>query len=135
MKKRGSKLSLCQNLAMAPTYTHKQQNKKDKKEKKRGLPLCPKLAMELTYTHKQRNKMKKRKKMGAWAPLVLRVDDGAHLHAQATKHKEKKKKKSELNFLPRLIKLVLPNSPLLKLQALHFQALSSLNPNSQLVME
>jgi hypothetical protein len=51
--------------------------------------------------------------MGAWAPPPLRVDDGAHLHPQATKHKEKKKR--EL----RLIKLVLLNSPLLKLQALH----------------
>jgi len=32
-------------------------------------------------------------------PLLLRVDDGAHLHPQATKHKEKRKKKRELSRL------------------------------------
>jgi hypothetical protein len=37
MKKRGSKVPLCQNLAMAPTCTHKQQNKK-KKKGELGLP-------------------------------------------------------------------------------------------------
>jgi hypothetical protein len=65
--------------------------------------------------------MKNKIKMGTWAPLVLRVDDGAHLHPQATKHKEKKKK--ELDFLLRLIKLAS------KLSAP--QALSSQNPNIQ----
>jgi hypothetical protein len=33
---------------------------------------------------------------------LLRVDDGAHLHLQATKHIEKRKKRRELDFLPRL---------------------------------
>jgi len=50
-KKKGSKLPLCQNLAMAPAYTHKQQNKKKKKGKK-----------------------------GPWAPSLLKVNDEAHMH-------------------------------------------------------
>jgi len=32
-------------------------------------------------------------------PPLLRVDDGAHLHPQATKHKEKRKKKKEMSRL------------------------------------
>ncbi len=38
--------------------------------------------------------------MGAWAPFLLRVDDGAHMHPQATKHGGEKKKK-ELDILPK----------------------------------
>jgi len=44
---------------MAPTRTHKQQNKKKKKGR---LPFCQKLAMEPTYTQKQQNKRKKKRK-------------------------------------------------------------------------
>jgi hypothetical protein len=33
---------------------------------------------------------KEKEKKGAWAPPLLRVDDGAHLHPQATKHKKRK---------------------------------------------
>ncbi len=36
------------------------------------------MAISPTYTHKQQNTHKKKK--GAWAPPLLRVDNGAHLH-------------------------------------------------------
>jgi hypothetical protein len=44
----------------------------------------------------------KTKKKGAWAPPLLRVDNGAHMHPQATKHREKRKKMKELDFMLRL---------------------------------
>jgi hypothetical protein len=36
---------------------------------------------------------KRKEKKGAWAPFLLKVDDGTHLHPQATKQKKKKKEK------------------------------------------
>jgi hypothetical protein len=60
--KRRSKFPLCQNLVMAPTCTHKQQKKRQKKrkEKELGLPLCQKLVMEPTCTEKQKMERKKK---------------------------------------------------------------------------
>jgi hypothetical protein len=87
-RKKTRSLTLYQDLAMAPAHSQKQQNKK----KKGGASLCQKLAMEPTCTQKQQKKRGK-KKAGAWAPPLLRIDNGNHLHPQATKHSQKKKKK------------------------------------------
>jgi hypothetical protein len=130
--------------------------------------------MAPTCTHKQQNKKKKkRKKERAWDPPLLRVDNGTHLHPHVTEHREKRKKKKELDFLLKLcngahplleatkekkkkkwnwpllkigngthqnqkkiekknrvitFKLVLPNFLLLKLQALHLSSLKLLKP-------
>jgi hypothetical protein len=47
--------------------------------------------IEPTCTQKQQNKRGGGKV--AWAPALLKVDDGAHLHPQATKCREKKERK------------------------------------------
>jgi hypothetical protein len=41
--------------------------------------------MALNYTHKQ----PKKKQNGAWAPSLLKVGNGTHMHPKVTKQKEK----------------------------------------------
>jgi hypothetical protein len=41
---------------------------------------------------------KRKEKKGAWAPFLLKVDDGTHLHPQATKKKKKERKRGSLTF-------------------------------------
>jgi hypothetical protein len=48
--------------------------------------------MAPTCTHKQQNKKKKEKKKGK-APFLPKIGNGAHLHPKTTKQKEKQKKK------------------------------------------
>jgi hypothetical protein len=74
---------------MAPTCTISNKRKKKKKEKKEGSFFVESWQWNPPTPISNKTKLKKRKKMGAWAPLLLRVDDGAHLHPQVTKHKEK----------------------------------------------
>jgi hypothetical protein len=77
---------------MPPTCTHKQQNKKKKKRKKREGSLSTENWQWSPLTPKSKKTKGKINKKGGWVPLLLRVDDGAHLHPQATKHIKKKKK-------------------------------------------
>jgi hypothetical protein len=68
---------------MEPIYTHKQQNIEKRKRKRGSLTFCGNLEIAPTRSHKQQNKNKKENRV--------------------------------LTF-----KFVVPNSPLLKLQAFHF---------------
>jgi hypothetical protein len=70
---------------MVPKYAQKQ-------PKKKGEPNCVKTWQWSPHAPKN-NKQKGLKKKGNWAPSLMKVDDGAHMHPQAIKHKEKIKKK------------------------------------------
>ncbi len=148
-KKRELGLLLCQKLAMEPTCTQKQLNKrkKEKKERKLGLPFYWKLTMEPTYTHKQQNIRKKKKKREL--DFLSRLGDGTHplpeqqnkkkkrgaslsqklaMVPTKTKTKSKTKSKKKIGCLPLSSCFQTLYSSSSKLSTL--QALSSINPNA-----
>jgi hypothetical protein len=45
-----------------------------------------------------KKKRTKRKKKGAWAPSLLKVGDGTHLHPKVKKNKKEKKRELGLSF-------------------------------------
>jgi len=90
---------------------------KTKKRKKRGSSSFPFVE---TWPRCPKSNQKKKKKKGSW-PL-LKVGNGAHQN----QNQNKKKRKKKIGCL--LFKLMLSNSPLFKLQALHSSSSKLLKP-------
>jgi hypothetical protein len=105
---------------MEPTCSHKQQNTNKKERKKGSLTFCQDLVMAPTHSQKQQNK-KKKGGVGLYRKLVM----------APTKTKTKRKRKKKIGCLPLNWCVQTLHSSTSKLSTL--QALSSLNPNVQLV--